>query len=464
MNVFELFHMLGSNAWIYGGTFLLVLSILVFVHEWGHYIVAKLCGVDVEIFSIGFGKELFGFNDRSGTRWKVCLIPLGGYVKLFGDVDPAGTRHIDGVADPATGAVRSLTTEERNVAFFTKPTWKRALIVVAGPAINYIFAILLLSCLFTFSGQPTTPPIGAAIVEGSAADHFGFKPHDEIISIDGRKINDFEDIRREMTISLDKQRIFKVRRGEEIITIKASPKKVELKDRFGFKHSRGMLGLISSRHAVDIHNIQMINGVPYSDAEKIRKALLARMGTTFKIGVKNLKTTDILTVRPSIEFNKALREANPEDPKSALLLVTNMNVAESLVKYSPLQAAGKAFEQAADVTLGTLEALGQMIMGTRSATELGGVIRIGALAGDMAQQGFIALIFFTALLSINLGLINLFPIPVLDGGHLLFYAFEAILGRPVPDRVQEYAFQFGLTFLVCIMVYANLSDIMQLIL
>ncbi|MCE7886020.1 MAG: RIP metalloprotease RseP [Alphaproteobacteria bacterium PRO2] len=464
MNIFELFHMLGSNVWIYGGTFLLVLSILVFVHEWGHYIAAKLCGVKVEVFSIGFGKELFGFNDKSGTRWKMCLVPLGGYVKLFGDVDPASVKHVDGVADPASGAVRPLTVEERRAAFFAKPVWQRAIIVAAGPGINYLFAFILLTLLFTFNGQPTTPPVGAGVIGGSSADRYGFRPHDEVVSIDGRAIRDFEDIRREMTISLDQERVFKVRRNGEIVTIKARPEKKEMQDRFGFKHSRGMLGLISARHAVDIKNIQTINGKTYDDAEQVRAALLAKMGTTFKVQVQNGSALDELTVRPSLEFNKSLETADPDDPKSTLLLVTNMDISRSVMKFSPLEAVGEALNQTWDVTLGTLEALGQMIMGTRSTTELGGVIRIGALAGDMAQQGIIALIFFTALLSINLGLVNLFPIPVLDGGHLVFYAFEAILGRPVPDRIQEYAFQFGLTFLVCIMVYANLSDIMQLIL
>ena len=464
MNIFEVFHVLGSNVWIYGGTFLLVLSILVFVHEWGHYIAAKLCGVKVEVFSIGFGKELFGFNDKTGTRWKMCLVPLGGSVKLFGDVDPASVKHVDGVADPASGAVRPLTADERRAAFFAKPVWKRAIIVAAGPGINYVFALILLTLLFTFNGQPTTPPVGAGVIGGSSADRYGFKPHDEIVSIDGRVIRDFEDIRREMTISLDQQRVFKIKRNGEIITIRAQPEKMEMQDRFGFKHSRGMLGLISARHAVDIKNIQSIDGKTYSDPEQVRAALLAKMGNTLNLEVKNGSTVDQLMVKPSAEFNKSLSAADPNDPKSSLLLVTNTDVSQAIVKYSPPEAAGKALKQAWDVTLGTLEALGQMIMGTRSTSELGGVIRIGALAGDMAQQGLVALIFFTALLSINLGLVNLFPIPVLDGGHLVFYAFEAMLGRPVPDRIQEYAFQFGLTFLVCIMVYANLSDIMQLIL
>jgi regulator of sigma E protease len=464
MNMIELFQMLGSNIWIYGGTFILVLSILVFVHEWGHYIVAKMCGIRVEVFSIGFGKELFGINDRSGTRWKVCLIPLGGYVKMFGDVDPASVKHADGVKNEQTGEVRTFTPAERNAAFFAKPVWKRAMVVFAGPGINYVFAIILMACLFVFNGQPVTPSIGAAVMEGSSADRYGFQPHDHVLSIDGRKIGDFEDIRREMTISLDTEKRFEIERDGKIIFINAIPEKMEMEDRFGFRHSRGMLGLISPRHAVDIANIQKVDGVAYNDIEAVRRALLKKMDTTYKIDVKSGDKNDILTVRPLSNFNEALKKADPENKKSNVLFIANLDANDAFVKYSPVDAVGEAIKQSWVVTCGTLEALGQMVMGTRSATELGGVIRIGAMAGDMAQQGFVAIVFFMALLSINLGLINLFPIPILDGGHLVFYAFEAVIGKPVPDRIQEYAFRFGLMFLVCVMVYANLSDIVQLIL
>ncbi len=464
MNIIETLQMLSSNIWIYGGTFILVLSILVFVHEWGHYIVARMNGVKVEVFSIGFGKELFGFNDKSGTRWKVCLIPLGGYVKLFGDVDPASVKHADGV-ETRTGEIRPFTEAERKAAFFAKPVWRRASIVFAGPAINYIFAIILLAGLFMFSGQPVTPPVGAAVMGGSSADKYAFQPHDRVLTIDGRKITDFEDIRREMAISLNKEKRFEVERGGKIIFIDAVPEKMEIEDRFGFKHSRGMLGLISPRHAIDIANIRKIDGKAYSDVESVRSALLRKMGTTFKVEVQaGPETNDVLTVRPMAEFNAALKSDDLADKKRNVLFLANLNPENALIKYSPLNAIGQAFKQAWIITDGTLEALGQMVTGTRSAAELGGVIRIGALAGDMAQQGIVAIILFMALLSINLGLINLFPIPILDGGHLVFYTFEALLGKPVPERVQEYAFRFGLVFLVSVMVYANLSDIVQLIL
>ncbi len=462
MNFIELAQSLGSNIWIYGGAFILVLSILVFIHEWGHYIVARLCGVKVEVFSIGFGKEIAGFHDRAGTRWKFCLVPLGGYVKMFGDVDPASVVQTETIEDEKTHHARPMTEAERSVAFFAKPVWKRAAVVAAGPGVNYIFAIILMTLLFTFNGQPVTPPVAGAVIGGSSAEKAGFQPHDVIRSIDGRTITDFDDIRTQMLIGLDRKVRFEIERDGKILFIDATPEKIEVSDRFGFKHSRGLLGLIGPRYAIDIKAIQKIDGVAFTDVEAVRAVLLEKLGATLALEVKGGDDkSDAVTIRPDAEANTAL--GNPEDPQNNLLFVADKSP-EVFVKYPVHEAFGQALSHTWRVTSGTVEALGHMVMGTRSTTELGGVIRIGALAGDVAKQGVIAFIFFTALLSINLGLINLFPIPILDGGHLVFYAFEAAMGKPVPSRVQEYAFGFGLFFLVCVMVYANLSDIVQLIL
>jgi regulator of sigma E protease len=306
-----------------------------------------------------------------------------------------------------------------------------------------------------------TPPSGAAVIAGSAADEHGFKPHDTIVSIDGRSVDDFDDIRREMMIALDTQRHFVVMRHGKQIDIHAKPKKIDLEDRFGFKHSIGLLGLISPRHAVDVESIVKIEGRDFKDKEAVLRDLSNRLGTTFRIEIKRGPTTDTLIVNPLSDFNKELMTP-PEGQPNVLYLSDGEN--NVFLKYSPPVAVREALRQTWFVTLGTAQALGQIIMGTRSPTELGGVIRIGALAGDMAKAGLVSFIMFTALLSINLGLVNLFPIPMLDGGHLVFYAFEAMLGRPIPDNIQEYAFRFGLVFLVGIMVFANLNDIMQLIL
>lgn len=460
MGIFEIFQGFGLNVWFYGGAFILVLSVLVFVHEWGHYIVARMCGVKVETFSIGFGKEILGFEDKKGTRWKFSLIPLGGYVKLYGDVDPASAGHSETVEGDEGDKPRPMTEAERQQAFFAKPVWQRALVVFAGPAINYIFAILILTGLFTFNGQPVTPPNAAAVIENSSADKSGFLPHDEVLEIDGKKIHSFEDIRREMMIALDTEKHFLVKRGDEVIDVYTRPEKVTKEDRFGFEHSRGLLGLISPRHAIHIDTIKAIEGREYDDVDAIRRTLLSRMGKRFDITIPSGKDgSQVITIKPFADNNKFLNDPAHEDGN--VLFIANAE-ANTFAKYSIGVASIQAMKESWVITRGTLEALGQMVMGTRSAGELGGIIRIGALAGDMAKRGVVALILFTALLSINLGLINLFPIPMLDGGHLVFYAFEAVLGRPVSERFQEYAFRVGLIFLVALMVFANLNDLIQL--
>lgn len=455
MNTLDFLSTVGSNIWIYGGTFLVVLSLLVFVHEWGHYIVARLCGVRVEVFSIGFGRELFGFNDRNGTRWKLSLIPLGGYVKLFGDTDPASAKPADGEI------VQSLSASERDVAFFAKPVSQRALIVVAGPAINFIFAFFLLTALFIFSGQPVTPPLAGAVVSGSSADRAGFRPHDRILTIQGKPVQDFEDIRRQMMVGLNQKMRFAVERDGQKIDLYATPDRVDVKDRFGFQHSTGMLGLLSPNHAIALSSIVAVDDVPLDDVASVRAALNLRMGRVLTIGVKGAGKSDLIVIQPMRADNPDLDR--PDSPDSAYLFVSPKGVGE-FITFNPPDAILHALDEIGVVTMGTLESLGQMVTGLRSPSELGGVIRIGALAGDMARQGFVAIVLFTALLSINLGLINLFPIPLLDGGHLVFYAVEAVLRRPVPERVQEYAFRFGMVFLISLMVYANLNDILQLVL
>lgn len=459
MSIFDLFQLVASNIWLYGGTFILVLSLLVFVHEWGHYIVARLCGVKVETFSIGFGKELFGWNDKNDTRWKVSLIPLGGYVKMFGDTDPASAGHTEGVKKG--DKIRPHTAAEKEVAFYTKSVAKRAAIVFAGPAINFLFAIILLFGLYTFHGQSVTPPMASAIIVDSAADKGGIQPHDKIISIDGEKITRFEDIRRIVMVALDTPLEFVVERDGEEVTLTATPEKQELTDRFGFSHSRGMLGIIGPGQGIAIQNITSVSGREVTDIDQARRVLLSNMGNKTEISLKRGEgTTDKLIILPRGDLNEGLRDI--ENPDYNALIVADGAI-EELLELGAINGAKAAVAETFDITRSTLYALGQIFTGTRSVTELGGIIRIGAIAGDMAQAGILALITFTALLSINLGLINLFPIPMLDGGHLVFYAIEAIKGKPVSERVQEYAFRAGFAVLIALMLFANINDIVQLI-
>ena len=457
-SIFDLVQLVTSNIVLYGGTFLLVLSILVFVHEWGHYFVARLCGVKVEVFSIGFGKEIFGWTDKKDTRWKISLIPLGGYVKMFGDTDPASAGHTDQVEEG--GKARAFTAKEKEVAFYNKPVWQRALVVAAGPAINFLFAIILLFGLYGFYGQPVTPPAASAVIEGSAAQEAGFKPHDVVVAIDGQKIERFEDIRRTVMVALDTPLEFEVARGDKIVTLTATPQKEELTDRFGFQHSRGKLGIIGPANGIVIDNIVSVDGRSTDGVDAVRKALIPKLGKTFEIELSRGEETSTLIVNPEKDLNEGLLdEASPD---FGVLIVAQQRE-DQILKMGLWNSAKASVSETWNITASTLKAIGQIFTGTRSATELGGIIRIGAIAGDMAQAGFIALITFTALLSINLGLINLFPIPMLDGGHLVFYAVEAIKGKPVPDQVQEYAFRFGFVVLIALMLFANLNDVIQLI-
>ncbi len=376
----------------YGGPFIFVLAVLVFIHEWGHYIIARICGVKIEKFSIGFGPEIWGRNDRHGTRWKICAIPLGGYVQMFGDSDPSSAAPAEGVTEGEQ--VRSFTEEEKKVAFFTQPLYKRAAIVFAGPAINYIFAIFVLSALFMFQGQPYMPPVAAKVVEPSAAFDAGIRPDDKVVSVNGEPITRFQDLRpiTDMNIEKPMQVVIVHSLGDKDkgwdeahpVTLTITPRRVVKEDRFGFRHEVGLMGIVS--------------------------------------------------------------------PESAF----------EMQKHTFFSAIGASIGETWRITSMTLKGLGQMIIGTRSTDELGGVLRIGAYAGDFASQGIIAFITFAALLSINLGLINLLPIPLLDGGHLAMYAMEKLRGKPLSTQVQEYALRVGLVFLLGIMFLATWNDLVQL--
>ena len=354
--------------------FVVVLSVVVFVHEFGHYWVARRCGVRVEQFSIGFGPELFGWNDSHGTRWKFSLLPLGGFVKMFGDSDPSSFKPDE--------KVQAFTEDEKKVAFYSQPVGKRAAIVAAGPAANYIFAIIVLAFLFVFNGQPFTPPVAGTIVENSVAARAGFEVGDKVIMIDGEKVERFEDIRRIVSLNSGTEIKVQIERNGTLQDIAVTPEVVKAKDRFGGEHITGRIGLGSTQ----------------------------------------------------LDYRK----------------------------LDPVTAVGVAVAETWNITAGTLKAVGQMIMGTRSTDELGGPLRIAEMSGNVARDGVIALIWFMAVISINLGLINLFPIPLLDGGHLVYYGAEKVRGRPLSEKVQEYGMRFGLACVLTLMVVATWNDLVHL--
>ncbi len=364
-----------SGLFGFGVPFLVILTVLVFVHELGHYLIARRNGVRVEVFSIGFGPEIFGWTDRAQTRWKFSLIPLGGYVKMFGDADAASTR--------PDGTISELSDEEKAHAFPYKRLGQRAWIVAGGPLANFLFAIVVLAGLFTFVGQPFTPAVVGEVVADSAAEQAGFQPNDKILEIDGWGIDSFEDLQRIVSLSPGEPLEVLVERGGQPIELEVTPSLVEVTDHFGNVNRIGRLGIMRS-------------GVDY-------------------------------------------------------------------IKRDPFSALYWATEETWSLTMTTLKAVGQIISGSRSAKELGGPLRIAKMSGQVAETGIVPVIWFIAVLSINLGLINLFPIPMLDGGHLLFYAIEAIRGKPLGMRAQEYGLRIGLALVLGLMIFATWNDIVLFI-
>jgi regulator of sigma E protease len=358
---------------LYVGVFLVVLTVLVFVHELGHYLIARYNGVKIEVFSIGFGPELFGWWDRAGTRWKFSTIPLGGYVKMYGDADASSGLPVANIG--------RLTAEEREKSFHCKTLGQRAAIVAGGPFANFAFAIVALAILFMTYGQPFTPAQVGQVLPGSAAEAGGIRDGDTILSIDGSAVERFEDVQQVVRLNPNVPMTMVVKRDDQQVTLKVTPTQIEETDRLG-KHRIGQLGIRGS-------------GAKY-------------------------------------------------------------------VQRDPISAVGRAVGETWNLSVTTLQAMWQMIIGTRGSEELGGPLRIAQLSGEVAQGGLVPLIWFMAVLSVNLGLINLFPVPVLDGGHLLFYAAEAVRGRPLGQRAQEYGFRVGLALVLTLMVFATWNDLVQL--
>lgn len=364
-----------SFLWDWVVPFLVVLTVLVFVHELGHYWIARRNKVRVEVFSIGFGPEIFGWTDRHETRWKISAVPLGGYVKMFGEHD---------FEEEDEAEQQPMTPAETAVSFQHKRLGQRAAIVAAGPVANFLFAILLLAGLFYVAGVPA-PLAGVGTVKAdSAAAEAGFEPGDLIVRIQGEPIKWFEDLRLFVRDRAGQVLHFDVRRGDEDLLLTATPNGITVDEEGGGTRQIGLLG-----------------------------------------------------VTP--------------DP--------------SKVGYEPIglfAAIGSAVERTFGLTTQILSALGEIITGSRATDELGGPLRIAQLSGEVAQGGLVNLIFFMAALSVNLGLINLFPIPMLDGGHLAFYAAEAIRGRPLGRRFQEYGFRLGLLLVLLLMVFATWNDLVSL--
>ena len=359
--------------------FIILILVVVFIHEYGHYYFARKYGVGVTDFSIGFGKEIFGWNDKSGTRWKICWIPLGGYVKFFGD------RNVFSQADHEK-ILEQYSKEDQDKLFVIKPLYQRALIVFGGPLANFLLAIVIFFSIYTFIGKDFTPAVINEVQKDSPAMIGGLKQNDIILEIDGNDVKSIMDVSKYITMSTAEIIDFKVQRSYDELLLKVQPKMVEGEDNLGNKINKRIVGI--------------------------------------KLGAYN-------------------NEINH-------------------VKLGPAQAVYHAVHEVYYVSISSLKYIGAMIFGKADTSQLGGPIRIAKISGQVAEFGVLAFISMMAYISISLGLINLFPIPMLDGGHLMFYAFEKILGRPLSQKTQEGFFRIGMFLILSLMVFTTFNDLKDL--
>ena len=356
-------------------SFVLIISLIVFIHEFGHFFVARLCGVKVDEFAIGFGLKLFGFKDKKGTLWKFCALPFGGYVKMHGDANAASM--------PDFKQLAKMSAAEKKISFIAKNVYQRMAIVAAGPIANFLLAIFILTILFRLNGAATVLPIVADILPQSAAAESGFEKGDEVLKIDGEEINDFAQIQA-FVLSASKQVLhFEIKRGAKIIFLEATPKIQARQDLFGDVVQLKTLGISTSTSShVDLN---------------LRESFVRANAETYKVAVTIFKT------------------------------------------------------------------LGELITGSRSVKELGGPVKIAQYSGRTVDMGIAAVAWFMALISINLGAMNLLPIPVLDGGHLFYYIIEALRGKPLSHKTQQIGFRFGLSIVLALMIFTTINDVLNLL-
>lgn len=356
--------------------FLAVLTIIVFVHEMGHYLVARWNGIAIQTFSIGFGPELFGFNDRHGTRWRVSAIPLGGYVRFVGDMNAASA--------PDTEAIANASPELAPRLFANKNVWQRIAVVVAGPVANILFTLVILYALLLGYGRYTIPAIIDSVVAGSVAERAGLEPGDRILSVDGFDVRGFEDFQRLVATAPERQVTIVLERGNHTETVRAVPEAAETTDRFGNTNRVGRLG----------------------------------------VG-KDVAQADLVLYRPN-----------------------------------PVEAVGMTFEEVRFIIDRTAAFIGDFFVGRGDVKQLGGPVKIARVSGEVASLGIVALVNLMALLSLNIGIMNLLPIPMLDGGHLAYYLVEAARGRPLSQRVQEIGFRFGAAIVFTLMLFTLINDLL----
>lgn len=370
--------MISASILIYAGAFLSVLTVVVFFHELGHFSIARLCGVRVETFAIGFGREIFGWNDSKGTRWKVCLLPLGGYVKFWGDDSAAST--------PDGELLDRMTPAQRAVSFHHKSLAQKFSVVAAGPVANFILGIVILTLLFSVIGRVVSSSRVDIVQPGSAAEQAGFLPGDVVRTINGRKIQDFADLQRNVMLAAGESLEIEIERAGLPLTLIAVPRSEEFTDQFGNVQRRGLLGVVH----------------------------------------------------------------------------TNAPADQVLQRENPLIALSLAVKETYFIVEQTFVYIGRVFAGKEGADQMGGPLRIAQISGQMAQVSLAALIHLTAVLSVSIGLINLLPVPMLDGGHLFFYVVEAVIRRPVNAKVLDFSYRIGFALVITLMIFVTWNDLVNL--
>ncbi|MDH5410020.1 MAG: RIP metalloprotease RseP [Alphaproteobacteria bacterium] len=448
--------------------FLVLLTPLVFVHELGHFLIARWNGVRVDVFSIGFGPELFGWNDKTGTRWKVCAVPLGGYIKMFGE------HALEGAGEEEEP--REMTEEEKKVSFDQKRLSQRAWIVFAGPAANYIFAVIIMASSFMFLGQRFTPPEIGTVAEGSSAAVAGLRPGDVVLSIDGAGVSRFEDILMKVGMRPGETLALEIERDGSVMSIPVTTDVVEAKQIDNTVQKVGDLGIrypmpalvrdVVGGSAADAAGLQSGDVIVEVDA-----ATIEHFADLQKIVADSPeKALTLVVLRDGRRVNLA---ATPEKQQVTRadgevveygMLGVRVDAVTKVIKLGPVDAVGGAVKWVYDLTSGSLMAIGQMVMGKRDSSQMGGPIMIAQVSSEAASLGLGWFLQFMAMISVSLGLINLFPVPVLDGGHLMFYGIEAVRGRPLGERAQEYSFRIGLALVLSLMIFVTVNDLLHRVL
>lgn len=429
------------------------LAFIILVHELGHFMAARIFNVRINKFSIGFGKELFGWTDRKGTRWCFSRIPIGGYVMIFGDVDPDKPV----IWDTKINAERTLSSEELAVAFCTKKVWQRMIIVGAGPAINVFLALSLLAGLYTFRGVPVNPPVINAIAIGTASYDAGFQLGDRILKLDGKPVNDFLDVYEVTWKDFTNPHEYKVLRDNKEITITMTAREGRYTDVKGrVRSGKGRTGMMNASYAT-LEDIKTVDGINTGkDADKARSLLLERLDKPVLLEYDLTdEYEDVFLGMFPASLNEHLKDPSHQDYDKAFQKDINK------IEYKAdniFYAYGRASKQIYDALYATVELFSVLHKGRTKERGLGGVVVVGKYVGKAAKSGFENYIIIVAILSMGIAIMNILPIPLLDGGFMVFLIYEALTGKRVSPRIQTLSFALALVFLAGIMIIANLID------